>query len=105
MQSSDRISQEIERMAIMNKKAKMRTAAAAAAACAVLIGGSGIAYAADVGGIQRTIQLWIQGDQTTATFEYDGEGSYHISYPLENGEWESGEGAESRMKRTERNAR
>ena len=86
LQSSDRISQEIERMAIMNKKAKMRTAAAAAAACAVLIGGSGIAYAADVGGIQRTIQLWIQGDQTTATFEYDGEGSYHISYPLENGE-------------------
>ena len=86
LQSSDRISQEIERMAIMNKKAKMRTAAAAAAACAVLIGGSGIAYAADVGGIQRTIQLWIQGDQTTATFEYDGEGSYHIAYEADGTE-------------------
>jgi len=86
LQSSDKISQEIERMAIMNKKAKMRTAAAAAAVCAVLAGGSGIAYAGDIGGIQRTVQLWVHGDQTTATFEYDGEGTYHISYPLENGE-------------------
>ena len=62
LQSSDKISQEIERMAIMNKKAKMRTAAAAAAVCAVLAGGSGIAYAGDIGGIQRTVQLWVHGD-------------------------------------------
>lgn len=88
LQSSGEISLEIERMAIMNKRARMKTAAAAAAACVVLAGGSGIVYATDVGGIQRTIQLWIDGDQTTATFEYDGEGSYTISYPLENGEIE-----------------
>lgn len=88
LKSSGGISLEIERMAIMNKRARMRTAAAAVAACVVLAGGSGIVYAADVGGIQRTIQLWIDGDQTTATFEYDGNGSYTISYPLEDGEAE-----------------
>ncbi len=88
LQSSGEISLEEERMAMMNKKAKMRTAAAAVAACVVLAGGSGIAYAADLGGIQRTIQLWINGDQTTATFEYDGEGTYHILYPSEDGEAE-----------------
>lgn len=86
LQSSGEISMEVERMAMMNKKAKMRTAAAAAAVCLVLAGGGGFAYAADVGGIQRTIQLWINGDQTTAEFEYDGEGSYTISYPTEDGE-------------------
>lgn len=88
LQSSGEISLEIERMAMMNKKARMRTAAAAVAACVALAGGGGIAYAADVGGIQRTIQLWIDGDRTTATFEYDGEGTYHISYPSEDGEVE-----------------
>ncbi len=85
LQSSGEISLEVERMAIMNKRAKMRTAAAAVA-CVVLAGGSGIVYAADIGGIQRTIQLWINGDQTTANFEYDGEGTYHITYPSEDGE-------------------
>lgn len=92
LQSSGEISLETERMVIMNKRAKMRTAAAAAAVCAALAGGSGIVYAADVGGIQRTIQLWIDGDQTTAAFEYDGEGTYHISYPLEDGGVEEREG-------------
>ena len=37
------------------------------------------AYAADVGGIQRTIQLWIHGDQTNATLEVEN-GSYHLTY-------------------------
>ena len=26
---------------------------------------------ADIGGIQRTVQLWIEGDQTDVTFEYN----------------------------------
>lgn len=90
--SSGEISLEVERMAIMNKRARMRTAAAAVAACVVLAGGSGIAYAADVGGIQRAVQLWIHGDQTTAVFEYDGDGSYQMSYPLEDGEVEERSG-------------
>lgn len=86
LQSSGEISLEVERMAIMNKKARMRTAAAAVAACVALAGGGGIVYAADIGGIQRTVQLWINGDQTTVTFEYDGDGSFLMSYPSEDGE-------------------
>lgn len=86
LQSSGEISLEVERMAIMNKRARMRTAAAAVAACVALAGGGGIVYAADIGGIQRTVQLWIDGDQTTVTFEYDGDGSFLMSYPSEDGE-------------------
>lgn len=86
LQSSGEISLEVERMAIMNKRARMRTAAAAVAACVALAGGGGIVYAADIGGIQRTVQLWIDGDQTTVTFEYDGDGSFIMSYPSEDGE-------------------
>lgn len=88
LQSSGEISLEVERMAIMNKRARMRTAAAAVAACVALAGGGGIVYAADIGGIQRTVQLWIDGDQTTVTFEYDGDGSFIMSYPTEDGEVE-----------------
>lgn len=88
LQSSGEISLEVERMAIMNKRARMRTAAAAVAACVALAGGGGIVYAADIGGIQRTVQLWIDGDQTTVTFEYDGDGSFIMSYPSEDGEVE-----------------
>lgn len=87
LQTSGEISLEVENMAIMNKKAKMKAAAAIISTCLILAGGSGIAYAADIGGIQRTIQLWINGDQTSATFEYNSEdGTYNISIPSEDGE-------------------
>ena len=75
---------EVEKMARFQKKAKMKTAAAIITGC-ILIGGAGTAYAANVGGIQRTIQLWIHGDQTTATFEVNDDGTYTIYYD-ENGE-------------------
>lgn len=88
LQTSGEISLEVEKMAMMSKKAKFKTAAAVITACLILAGGSGIAYAADVGGIQRTIQFWIYGDQTSATFEYNADGTYTISIPSENGEAE-----------------
>lgn len=58
---------------------------AAAAVCLLLAGGSSAAYAANVGGIQRTIQLWIDGDQTDVEFEYGEDGTYHLSYPEDDG--------------------
>ncbi|MEZ3485615.1 MAG: hypothetical protein K1W22_03200 [Lachnospiraceae bacterium] len=82
---SGEISLEVERMAIMSRKARLRTAAAAVTACLLVAGGSGMVYAADLGGIQRTIQLWIEGDQTTANFEMDADGNYTISIPNEDG--------------------
>lgn len=85
---SGKLSLEVEDMMKINKKAKFRAAAAAAAACILLAGGGSIAYAADVGGIQRTVQLWIHGDQTDANFEYDVKGSYQMTYQSEDGELE-----------------
>lgn len=82
---SGKLSLEEEYIMLNSKKAKFKTAIAAAAACLLLTGGSVTAYAANVGGIQRTIQLWIHGDQTDVNFEYNGEGSYNISYQKEDG--------------------
>ena len=47
------------------KKKRFTPKAAAAIAAVVLAAGSGsAAYAMDVGGIQRIVQVWIHGDQT-----------------------------------------
>ncbi|MCI8796391.1 MAG: hypothetical protein HFG89_05970 [Dorea sp.] len=86
LQTSGKISLEVEKMAVINKRAKLKAAAAVITTCLILAGGSGIVYATDIGGIQRTIQLWIEGDQTNATFEYNSDGSYNISIPSEDGE-------------------
>lgn len=69
-------------MSRFQKKAKIKTAAAILTGC-VILGGAGTAYAANVGGIQRTIQLWIHGDQTNATMEISNDGTastYQIEY-------------------------
>lgn len=58
-----------------------------AVACAVVvmvIGLASVAYAADVGGIQRSVQLWINGDQTDAVLDIKGS-SYTVSYQGEDG--------------------
>ena len=58
--------------------------AAAAACVAAVIGGAGAAYAADLGGIQRTVQVWIHGDQTNATLVVEN-GAYTLDYQDANG--------------------
>lgn len=75
-------------MAKLNKKHNIIKGIAAACAAIAAVGGLGTtAYAANVGGIQRQIQIWVQGDQTTATMEIDeSEGTYSISYTTEAGE-------------------
>ena len=60
-------------------------AAVAAIACVVVLGSGTAAYAMNVGGIQRTIQIWIHGDQTDAQFVVE-DGSYTLDYEDENGE-------------------
>lgn len=80
---------EVEKMAILSKRAKIRaTAAAVITICLLITGGSGVVYAADIGGIQRTMQLWIEGDQTDVTFVYDKSGTYDISYESKDGAME-----------------
>lgn len=54
-------------------------------AAAVLVAGMATAaYAADVGGIRRTIQIWIHGDQTSAVIDIQG-GSYQLTYTDKEG--------------------
>ena len=56
-----------------------RALAAAGILLAVMVGGS-TAYAANVGGIQRAIQIWLHGDQTEAVLTVDETaGTYTIT--------------------------
>lgn len=75
------------------KQFRLRKAVVLAAACAMVIGSASIAYAADVGGIQRTVQLWLHGEQTAVTIEFDGAGGYNMEYTDEEGNVRYGGGA------------
>ncbi len=58
---------------------------AAVCAAAVLVAAlAGIAYAADVGGIRRTVQIWLHGDQTNAVLDIQN-GKYTLTYTDEQG--------------------
>ncbi len=93
LRSSCKITLEVEKMAMISRKAKFRaTAAAVITICLLITGGSGVAYAADIGGIQRTIQLWVKGDQTDVTFVYDESGTYDMSYESKDGVMEEQHG-------------
>ena len=85
LQTSDDFHLEVEKMAMKKRNRMVRNVAAAAAVCLVIVGGTSTAYAANVGGIQRTLQLWMHGDQTNVTVNFDGEGSYSMEYLDANG--------------------
>ena len=65
------------------KRALRRAATLALAAALVLALGS-VAYASDLGGIQRTVQLWFKGDQTDAVITVD-PGHYTLHYTDKDG--------------------
>ena len=67
LHTSDISEGEVKYMAKLKKQQKMKLAAAAIAVC-VIVGGTGTAYAANVGGIQRTIQL--NTDDGSYSLEY-----------------------------------
>ena len=71
-------------MAKLQKRTKMKTAAAVIAGF-IILGGTGTAYAANVGGIQRTVQIWLHGDQTQATLDVSNDGTYTMEYYNEDG--------------------
>lgn len=83
--ASDDFSLEVEKMERTMKHHKFKAMVAAVAACVMTVGSATAAYAADIGGIQRTIQLWIHGDQTEATIQFDGDGNYSMDYTDEQG--------------------
>ena len=65
------------------KRALRRAATLGLAAALVLALGS-VAYASDLGGIQRTVQLWLKGDQTDAVITVD-PGHYTLHYTDKDG--------------------
>ena len=58
--------------------------AAACLAGAMMVGLASAAYAADLGGIQRSVQIWIDGDKTDAVLDMQGSG-YTVTYQTEDG--------------------
>ena len=85
LSASVNFSLEVDKMSILNRKHKLKTIAATVAACLIVTAGTGTAYASDLGGIQRKVQLWIHGDQTTATLTINSDGSYTGTYADKDG--------------------
>lgn len=91
LQSSSQHTWEAEEMALIQKKHRKNIAVAAAIACAVVIGAGGTAYAADLGGIQEKISMWLYGTQTEVNVTENGEngyGGYTFTY-MQDGETKS----------------
>lgn len=82
LRTSDRL---MEVKAMENtKRVYIRRFVPVAAALILVLGMATAAYATDVGGIQRIVQIWIHGEQTNATMEI-GDGQYSMTYKDENG--------------------
>lgn len=62
------------------KRPALRRAATIGLAAALVLALGSVAYASDLGGIQRTVQLWLNGEMTDATLTVN-EGSYTLHYP------------------------
>lgn len=92
LQPSRDIRLEEATMKAYKKRQTKRVVALVAVICLLVCAGGGGAYAANIGGIQRTIQLWIHGDQTTATLDINDDGSYTVHYPDENGDMQTAGG-------------
>ena len=78
LQASNELRMEVQPMKQKTKKAMPRLVAVCAAVV-LTIGMSVVAYAADLGGIQRTIQIWSHGEQTDAILEIR-TGEYALVY-------------------------
>ena len=63
----------------------IKRAAAACLAAALALALCSVAYAADLGGIQTAVKIWLNGRQTDATFTTEGDGSYTLTYTGEDG--------------------
>lgn len=77
---SGRLSLEVEEMAHIQKKHKTNMAIAAAIACAVIIGIPGTVYAADIGGIQEKLSMWLYGEKAQVDVTENGGGGYTFTY-------------------------
>lgn len=66
------------------KRPALRRAATLGLAAALVLALGSVAYASELGGIQRTVQIWLNGEMTDATLTVN-EGSYTLRYPDKDG--------------------
>lgn len=77
------------------KKHRLPAVAAAAIALAIFMGTGSVAYAMDLGGIQRIVQVWIHGDQTNATLTIDNVSDENGDYSTYSLEYQDADGKEA----------
>lgn len=82
---------EVMKMTESKKKNTLRRGMTLALAAVLVLALGSVAYASDIGGIQRTIQIWRYGELTAVTVTAR-EGSYEYQYTDENGEVKYGGG-------------
>lgn len=80
MHISDEFSLEVKKMTTTNKKPKLNRLVASIAACVLIVSSATMVYAIDFCGIQRTFQVWIHGEQSNVTIQFDGNGNYDMNY-------------------------
>lgn len=73
-------------MNAVKKHRNFRPVVAALVAVVLLMGCFTVAYAADIGGIRQTIQLWIHGNQTDANIVVNLDGTYNLEYTDNDGQ-------------------
>lgn len=95
LRPSLQISLEVEEMARIQKKHRTNMAVAAVIICAVILGGSGTVYAADIGGIRQKLSLWIHGKETDVTVTDNGGIGYTFTYMEDGAVQEMGAGGVS----------
>ncbi len=70
----------VEERTMKNRKMVRRLATVCASLALIVVCGTG-AYAANVGGIQHKMNVWLHGDMTKVTIEQVGDGHFEITYP------------------------
>lgn len=82
--SPDTMTEVLKMTERKTKRPALRRAATIGLAAALVLALGSVAYASDLGGIQRTVQLWLNGEMTDATLTVN-EGSYTLRYPDKDG--------------------
>lgn len=85
MHISDEFSLEVKKMTTTHKKIRINQLVASIAVCVLIVGSTTVAYATDFCGVQRTLQLWMHGEQSDVTIQFDGNGNYDMNYIDEDG--------------------
>lgn len=75
---------ENNKIVSIRKKHRIPKTAVAAIALVLILGIGRTAYAMDLGGIQRIVQVWIYGDQTDVVFTLEN-GTYTLDYTDDDG--------------------